>query len=446
MMDNLEYYQQFQENANAKAIIEKIDTSKDRDTNLAILYDSGIKVPAFKDAINVIKTKLAAKYPIQLAKVMSKKVSKKGEIMKQFISFVEHTLPSHCIRCDSDYAPFGQADSAIGDVECMKCRIPAHRECYKSEEIKKDEGIYFVCVTCARIIQREEAAEETVEKQDSDGKGESEEDSDSDHKSASEKAKKVQKKKRIPRKSFVPLVFSSEDEDSCEEDKPKVKKKAQLCPLLVDGNCPHGAAGKGCEYTHKKKCTRYINFGTQEMHKAGCRWGNECKYLHPTLCKNSVSLKICLNEHCQYAHLKNTHNKVGNVDAYNARNQTFPSRTQNYRNANPQRRNENLNSNNSSNSNQSYYSNQRDQNWNRNQPNSGGPNRRPQNSYNRPQYSNSRGSYQYPQEDCSSQNSPFLDQAMERLGQQLLSKLQKQIEVNFEKMAAAYYEANYPSW
>ena len=42
------------------------------------------------------------------------------------------------------------------------------------------------------------------------------------------------------------------------------------------------------------------------MHRAGCRFGDECHYLHPKLCNNSVSMKTCYNESCKLVHLKFT--------------------------------------------------------------------------------------------------------------------------------------------
>ena len=42
------------------------------------------------------------------------------------------------------------------------------------------------------------------------------------------------------------------------------------------------------------------------MHKAGCRFGDKCRYLHPKLCQNSVTMKMCLNEDCKLTHLKYT--------------------------------------------------------------------------------------------------------------------------------------------
>lgn len=105
----------------------------------------------------------------------------------------------------------------------------------------------------------------------------------------------------------------------------KMKKKEEVCPLLIDGNCPHGGAGKECEYTHKRRCYGYLNFSTKEMHRGGCKFGDECRFLHPTLCKNSVGLNTCLNEYCQYAHLKNTHMKKTYEDKNNSNSYRKPN-------------------------------------------------------------------------------------------------------------------------
>ena len=48
------------------------------------------------------------------------------------------------------------------------------------------------------------------------------------------------------------------------------------------------------------------------MHRAGCKFGEECRYLHPTLCQNSVRLKMCLNDSCQHTRLRFTKRKQTN--------------------------------------------------------------------------------------------------------------------------------------
>ena len=441
MANNNEYYAQFQENANVKTVIEKVDTSKDRDSNLALLYDTGMNLPGYKEAVNFLKLKFAEKYPVQVGKVfVTKQKMKKVDYMKQIISFVQHTLPSTCLKCDGNYAPFAQADSAIGDVECIKCRIPAHRECYKGDDINRDKGIVFMCQSCLVSVGKEEKEEEK-KKDDVDGKHESasddasdSEDEDSDHKSWTEK--KSKRKKKISKSKLVIVTDESSSEEN-EKKSSKPKKKPQVCPLLIDGNCPHGAAGHQCEYTHIRKCYKFINYGTVDMHKRGCKFGDKCRYLHPTLCNNSVNLKICLNKHCQYAHLKNTQSELNkpNEASYSKRDQHQYRGNGNRGQQNP-RGNTSYRGNSPGYNQRQYTStNQRSPNaWSRN-------NYRARESDDRDYRPDSYGQSTYVNDSSQSQNQPFLEQALERMEKRMLS----QMEMQFRKMHEAYYNEQFPS-
>ena len=156
------------------------------------------------------------------------------------------------------------------------------------EEEKKDDEV--------KDDEKEKEKPESKKVYSSSDSDQDEDDSDEDSSSWEVKKKKQRRKKYV----------APSDED---KSKKKSKKKNQVCPKLLEGICPHGAVGKDCEFTYKKKCHRFINFGSQDRHRGGCKFGEDCFNLHPKLCQNSVSMNTCYNENCKLVHLKFTKRK-----------------------------------------------------------------------------------------------------------------------------------------
>ena len=123
---------------------------------------------------------------------------------------------------------------------------------------------------------------------------------------------------------------TSDSDDEIDSDEPNTKlKKDVICPLLIEGRCPHGITGKKCKYKHKRFCYKYCGFGDRKNHPAGCRFGEKCKFLHPKLCENSVELKVCYNKECKLCHLKFT--RRNKEDYYEQKQQSYRSNyNQNY--------------------------------------------------------------------------------------------------------------------
>ena len=216
--------------------------------------------------------------------------------MSQIIDFVIFSLPSPCLKCEAEYVPYVQENSAENDVKCFVCQLPAHRECYSTDDV--NHHLVYLCQVCLVAEKKEptinrertpppaaDAEEKPVEPVPStdESTDTTEEESGNDW--------EVKRKKKYRKHKYEPG---------------KLKKIDEICPLLLEGKCPHGISGKQCEYKHKNLCYKYSSFGTKDMHRAGCRFGKDCRYLHPTLCKNSVVMKMCLNKKCTYAHLRYT--------------------------------------------------------------------------------------------------------------------------------------------
>ena len=83
-----------------------------------------------------------------------------------------------------------------------------------------------------------------------------------------------------------------------------------VCSKLKQGKCPHGISGhkevdgKICEYSHPKFCKKFTRNGFAGRY--GCKG---CTNFHPTLCRNSVKYRKCLNQKCTFVHLKGTQRK-----------------------------------------------------------------------------------------------------------------------------------------
>ena len=296
-----QYNDQFSGQVTLHKLIKVVDTSSDDDLNLALIDSTKIKRADAEVAVTYLKQNFYAKYGQQIdTAFVSIPNKKKKQLFYQVIKFVHITIPTLCMVCDTDYVPMYQADSDNGVVECIRCKVSAHNTCYKLANFNKDQGKVYMCQVCIQTIgkdkvdeAKEDKAKEKVEvnkhDEDEDTEESSEEDSSSDEDEREKgKFKKVEKKKRTKKSS----------------------KKTEICPNLLEGVCPHGASGKECEYLHKKKCNRFINYGTKEMHPGGCRFGDECHYLHPKLCQNSVMMKSCYNKSCKLAHLKSTKKNI----------------------------------------------------------------------------------------------------------------------------------------
>ncbi|KAL5271626.1 hypothetical protein ACHWQZ_G002039 [Mnemiopsis leidyi] len=83
-----------------------------------------------------------------------------------------------------------------------------------------------------------------------------------------------------------------------------------VCDAYKRRQCPHGLTGKRlidgqpCKFKHPPRCFRWCKHGDNQ--RLGCTKGNDCKYLHPKLCRNSVLKRYCPNQDCSYHHLKHT--------------------------------------------------------------------------------------------------------------------------------------------
>ena len=91
------------------------------------------------------------------------------------------------------------------------------------------------------------------------------------------------------------------------DESPTIPPKG-ICKKYRRGECPHGANGrklvenKKCEYRHPRRCINFCKAGTDGL--SGCRKGNNCRFFHPTPCKDSEKGAKCRNSKCKLLHFK----------------------------------------------------------------------------------------------------------------------------------------------
>ena len=91
------------------------------------------------------------------------------------------------------------------------------------------------------------------------------------------------------------------------------KPAGKICEGYKNHNCPHGVSGKRevdgrtCPNLHPRICRKFIRNGNRA--RGGCQKGDQCRFYHPKLCKNSVNRRLCTVLDCKFAHLKGTKRK-----------------------------------------------------------------------------------------------------------------------------------------
>ena len=180
-MENREdYNNSFKDNDHLFKLIRNIDPSIKLDENINKLI-SMVTKPELTGAVAYLQQHFTAKYPVQMNVFVTIKNITKNTLLSQLIQFVEKTLPVLCQKCETAYTPMTQDGSALDDVSCIKCKIPAHRDCYKPETININQGLVYMCLSCLVNMGKGEEAKEEEKKEEeksSDSKGEDESDDD----------------------------------------------------------------------------------------------------------------------------------------------------------------------------------------------------------------------------------------------------------------------------
>ena len=82
--------------------------------------------------------------------------------------------------------------------------------------------------------------------------------------------------------------------------------KRGICKYYKSGSYKFGQRGEGCDFTHPRKCFKYMKFGGNP--DRGCM-KKDCEYFH-SLCRLIEAGKPCKREKCRYLHRKGPHTKT----------------------------------------------------------------------------------------------------------------------------------------
>ena len=262
-----------------KNIIGTYDQSKSADENIKLLCSTFQREP-LKNACTFLKT-ISAEYPAQAQNINAKSRNKE-EFARDIITFLDFLKPTLCLKCNTNYVPT-RDDHSDEKLKCHNCRRPSHSDCYIDHEDNSKIGIIYFCGECMSAktanalteslrLHQEQQLTETPKPQ------------------VNETCKPAEKKPE------------EKGEEEVEQN-----ENASDCPLYLKRICPHGLTGrrevngKSCPLKHRKLCFYFARNGP-----SGCHFKKRCKYLHPTVCQNSLKIKVCLNDACQEFHFKGT--------------------------------------------------------------------------------------------------------------------------------------------
>ena len=117
---------------------------------------------------------------------------------------------------------------------------------------------------------------------------------------------------------------------------PNAEDEKEDCKSYIEGICPFGMSGKGCQFKHRKRCPRHCRNGTG---RGGCKFGSRCWFLHLKICDNSAKMRICLDLECKKVHLQGTKRRISRdqsnyrPDNYNDRERRYNDSENMYRNS-----------------------------------------------------------------------------------------------------------------
>ncbi len=285
----------------------------------------------------------------------------KDACVKELIYRIQCLLPEACAICKESYC-FRKDDPEL--LSCSICHQQVHRECYLpllkqtgdgssliSEAVLKVPGFHFFCPSCeSNFIPKTDSG---LKKSKLNGTDSSQLNSLSttyDMKSPimddstqvngvdtslPEKSltkeqvnRKSQPTTKIKNNNMQPISHSTQQDkenkgnsssrnlvnrsnkpdsknvDQTREDQEQKMVKNIICNRYRQNNCEHGLKGKGCNYSHPKRCSKLMNYGTKSG--KGCNLGKHCSDFHPKMCPSSISKFECFDDKCTFCHIKGT--------------------------------------------------------------------------------------------------------------------------------------------
>ena len=279
------------------------------------------KAPTLKLASELLSS-MNADFPLPAREISNSKATTKEPIARDIVRFIHRCREITCLKCSNDYAPFSSTNTG-SLVTCHFCHTPGHLGCYTDSVLDPEAGVVFVCPPClgspipppyvappAAVQTAPPAAVQTASPPPA-----------------------AQQSASMPPQPNTGAARTSRDNEPTERNK-KMKslsfdRSKAVCPLLLEGNCPHGISGKDCTNYHPPWCFLFQNNGkggARGCHKAD----NKCLYFHPQLCQNAVKQGICLNKPCKKVHIRGTITNARHLKNSKGGRQTSSSSQQNH--------------------------------------------------------------------------------------------------------------------
>ena len=275
---------------------------------------------------------------------------KKSTCVHELIYRIQSLLPETCAICKDSYTILKDDPRYLS---CSVCKQEVHRECYMpllkvcdknlADTIFNIPGIHFLCPSCEYDHIPDDAAG-LKRKKIIDSQNVLSESTNTEIRNVGEIApantKKDEPRKRLKsnltiaqqggdisnakKVSFNPNPHVSNNTNSiksishqkkqahvepkvCVENEEKRNNSSphtKVCNEYIKNCCKFGMKGNGCPFSHPKRCTKLMNFGTKT--DKGCNLGKKCKDFHPKMCPMSMAKGECYDVRCQLCHVKGT--------------------------------------------------------------------------------------------------------------------------------------------
>ena len=264
-----------------ETILLSYDPSKSSTENIKNL-ESNYTKDQLTAAVYFSKS-LETDYPAIVKRINQRKSRNKPQLAGDIAILISGVTPIRCEECKQEYIHPAAENTQDNQVSCLLCNRSSHKPCYLNQnEIKT--GYHFICTVCSTNYKDKShnESDKVTETTQSTESNQNEDDAESDTSS----------------------IINSHQTPNHKQSREGVEKDEKWCRMYLEGVCPHGISGRGCSYTHPKRCNKYSRHGDDKWR--GCWRGRKCKYFHPRICRNSAELRMCLTKTCKDVHLVGT--------------------------------------------------------------------------------------------------------------------------------------------
>ena len=266
-------------------ILKSYDTSQSSTENKQMLETTYNK-EQLNSVVYFTKT-LESEYPEIVKRISQRKSRTKANLAHDICILINGITPIKCLQCEQDYIHTTAENVENNLASCLICNRFSHKPCYDNEDAKP--GFFFICTLCVSKYKEKSNPDQPTDPPTTQQVNPDDFDVTKSDKSSS---------------SEPDTQINSYQSPKSQRHNPQIEKDDEWCRLYLQGICPHGISGKGCSYTHPKRCNKYTKYGEDRWR--GCRRGKYCKFYHPRLCQNSAQLRMCLTKTCKDVHLLGT--------------------------------------------------------------------------------------------------------------------------------------------